>query len=280
MRVETGYKDRDQYQIAVLYQPGKPWTRGRAAAAVQPQAADHCTGLSGAETIADRHGPGDDGDSRRRLRARQGLRRRCRRRWITAGHNCNLALQAESLVMAKEHLSTPTARSGTRSAPAARAARWPSSGSPTPTRASTRGLLPTCSFPDAWSTATQFLDYHCCSRTSRNPRSGGSGIAWLPTQMGDVLGGPDGVTNAKVSDNAQFHVAVPTDPCAGTTAQEPLQRTDQPGRRPLRRSRTRRSTSSGREPQALWSASENGSWATASCGRRSTTSASSTASTR
>ena len=23
-----------------------------------------------------------------------------------------------------------------------------------------QGILPTCSFPDAWSTATQFLDYH------------------------------------------------------------------------------------------------------------------------
>ena len=25
IRIETGYQDRDQYQIAVLYQPGKPW---------------------------------------------------------------------------------------------------------------------------------------------------------------------------------------------------------------------------------------------------------------
>ena len=33
VRVETGYMDRDQYQIAALYQPGKPWT----AIAPQPQ---------------------------------------------------------------------------------------------------------------------------------------------------------------------------------------------------------------------------------------------------
>ena len=26
VRIETGYQDRDQYKIAVLYQPGKPWT--------------------------------------------------------------------------------------------------------------------------------------------------------------------------------------------------------------------------------------------------------------
>ena len=33
VRIETGYQDRDQYQIAVLYQPGKPWE----AWAPQPQ---------------------------------------------------------------------------------------------------------------------------------------------------------------------------------------------------------------------------------------------------
>src|SRR5581483_1403966 len=26
VRIETGYMDRDQYQLAVLYQPGKPWS--------------------------------------------------------------------------------------------------------------------------------------------------------------------------------------------------------------------------------------------------------------
>ena len=25
VRVETGYQDRDQYKIAMLFQPGKPW---------------------------------------------------------------------------------------------------------------------------------------------------------------------------------------------------------------------------------------------------------------
>src|ERR1700682_5220968 len=33
IRIETGYQDRDQYQIAVLFQPGKPWE----AWAPQPQ---------------------------------------------------------------------------------------------------------------------------------------------------------------------------------------------------------------------------------------------------
>ena len=33
IRIETGYQDRDEYAIAVLFQPGKPW----AAWAPQPQ---------------------------------------------------------------------------------------------------------------------------------------------------------------------------------------------------------------------------------------------------
>ena len=41
VRVETGYQDRDQYKIAVLYDPTKPWTAWEPAGAVEPQAPDH-----------------------------------------------------------------------------------------------------------------------------------------------------------------------------------------------------------------------------------------------
>jgi hypothetical protein len=92
-----------------------------------------------------------------------------------------------------------------------------------------QGILPTCSFPDAWSTASQFLDYHLLLAYFTNPSKWGLGVAWLPTQMGDVLGGPDGVMNAGVSDNAQFHVAVPTDPCRGTTSADRYNPMSNPG---------------------------------------------------
>ena len=82
-----------------------------------------------------------------------------------------------------------------------------------------QGILPTCSFPDAWSTATQFLDYHLLLAyftqhlevgvgrcLDSRPRWGTSSVVPTVSQ------------NAEVSDNAQFHVAVPTDPCAGTTS--------------------------------------------------------------
>ncbi len=41
VRVETGYMDRDQYQIAALDQPSEAVDGGRAPDAVRPQAADH-----------------------------------------------------------------------------------------------------------------------------------------------------------------------------------------------------------------------------------------------
>jgi hypothetical protein len=47
--------------------------------------------------------------------------------------------------------------------------------------------------------------------------------------MGDVMGGPDGVQNAQISDAAQFHVSVPTDPCRGTTAADRYNPISNPG---------------------------------------------------
>ena len=92
-----------------------------------------------------------------------------------------------------------------------------------------QGILPSCSFPDAWWMATQFLDYHQTLRYFKNPTLWGAGVAWTPTQMGDVEGGPDGVVNAQVSDAAQFHVVIPTDPCAGVSDQQRYDPTTNPG---------------------------------------------------
>ena len=73
------------------------------------------------------------------------------------GHNCNLPLEAESLVMAKEHVITSygTIRYtiGTGCSGGSLAQRWIANAYP----GVYQGLLPTCSFPDAWSTALQFL---------------------------------------------------------------------------------------------------------------------------
>jgi hypothetical protein len=228
VRVETGYMDRDQYQISVLFQPGKPWTT------FAPQAqfnhkllithgascgVDHLTGNAPATTG---QGAASAALGRGFMTMSTAL--------DNSGHNCDLPLQAESLVMAKEHVvkSYGTLRYtiGTGCSGGSLAEQWIANAYP----GIYQGILPTCSFPDAWSTATQFLDYHLLLAYFTNPSRWGLGVAWLPTQMGDVLGGPtDGFANAQVSDHAQFHVAVPTDPCRGTTAADRYNPTSNPG---------------------------------------------------
>ncbi len=102
VRVETGYMDRDQYQIAALYRPGASWT----AVAPQSQFNHKLLIMHGASCGVDYEtgsAPGTTGSGAARAALGRGF--------ITmstaldnSGHNCNLPLQAESLVMAKEHV--------------------------------------------------------------------------------------------------------------------------------------------------------------------------------
>jgi hypothetical protein len=252
VRVETGYMDRDQYKIATLFQPGQPWTP------FDPQAqfnhkllifhgascgVEHQTG--GAPSVTGGIAP--DALGRGFMTMSTAL--------DNSGHNCNLPLQAESLIMAKEHIAkaygTLRYTIGTGCSGGSLAQQWIANAYP----GVYQGILPTCSFPDAWSTATQFLDYHLLLAYLLNPAKYGVGVAWTPAQMGDVLGGPDGVANAQVSDTAQFHVAVPTDPCAGVTAGQRYDPQTNPGgvRCDIQDAAI---NVFGPEPSALWSAIE------------------------
>ncbi len=47
----------------------------------------------------------------------------------------------------------------------------------------------------------------------------GPGVVWSPTQMADVQGHIT-IVNSEVSDQAQFHVAVPTDNCSGVSDEQ------------------------------------------------------------
>jgi hypothetical protein len=91
-----------------------------------------------------------------------------------------------------------------------------------------QGILPTCSFPDAWSTATQFLDYHLLIAYFGDASRWGPGVVWTEPQMANVEGHIT-TANAQVSDSAQFHVVVPTDPCDGVTDAERYDPASNPG---------------------------------------------------
>jgi hypothetical protein len=225
VRIETGYIDRDQYQIAALFQPGKRWT------ATRPQkqfnnkllithgascAVNYQTGTAPDVTS----GAAEDALGRGFATMSTAL--------DNSGHNCNLPLQAESLVMTKEHLvkSYGTLRYtiGTGCSGGSLAEQWISNAYP----GVYQGILPTCSFPDAWGTASQFLDYHLTLSYFKDPSRWGAGVAWTPQQMADVQGHIS-IGNSQVSDSAQFHVVVPTDHCAGISDQQRYDPNTNPG---------------------------------------------------
>jgi hypothetical protein len=225
VREETGYMDRDQYKIASLYQPDKKWKPGKP----QKQFNHKLLVFHGASCGVE-YQPGSAPDVTGGI-APDALGRG----FVTmstaldnSGHNCNVALQAESLVMAKERIveryGTLRYTIGTGCSGGSLALQWIANAYP----GIYQGILPTCSFPDAWSTATQFLDYHQLLGYFTDPSQWAPGVAWLPTQMADVIGHVS-IVNAEVSETAQFHVAVPTDPCGGIEDSERYEPITNPG---------------------------------------------------
>jgi len=233
VRVEAGFIDRDRYQIATLFDPAKPWT----ASSPQKQFNRKLLITHGAACGAD-HGPGgapsvtnsgalSGGASAAEAALGRGFAVMSNA-LDNAGHNCNLATEAEALLMTKERVieryGTLRYTIGTGCSGGSLAEQWIANAYP----GIYQGILPTCSFPDAWGTATQFLDYHLTLSYFQNPLQWGTGVAWTPQQMADVQGHVS-IVNSQVSDNAQFHVVRPTDPCRGVTDQERYEPTTNPG---------------------------------------------------
>ncbi|MDQ6608008.1 MAG: DUF6351 family protein, partial [Actinomycetota bacterium] len=139
-----------------------------------------------------------------------------------SGHNCDVVTQAESLVMAKEHLieSYGTVRYtiGAGCSGGSLAQQWIANAYP----GVYQGILPTCSFPDAWSSATQVMDYHLLLAYFDHPSHWGPGVAWLPTQPAPVEGNALPL-DATLSDAGFFKAIVPTHACGGITAQQRYQ---------------------------------------------------------
>jgi len=248
VRVETGYQDRDQYRIAALFQPGKPWTGMEP----QPQFNHKLLINHGASCGVDYETGGAPSvvpstDSRIPVVGvslpfglpipflDDATERALGKGFVVmstaldnSGHNCNVALQAESLVMAKERVVEQYGELrytiGEGCSGGSLAAQWISNAYP----GVYQGILPTCSFPDAWSTATQFADYHLLLAYLLDLSKWGPGVFWLPTQMADVQGHLT-IVNSEVSDQAQFHVAVPTDHCSGISDEERYDPQTNPG---------------------------------------------------
>ena len=237
VRTETGYMDRDQYEIAVLYQPGKPWTAWdpqsqfnhkllitHGASCGIDRTSSTAPSVTG-DTVGVPGGPSAGNSPETAL----GLGFAVMSTALdNAGHNCNIATEAESLVMAKEHLveqyGTLRYTIGTGCSGGSLVQQQVANAYP----GIYQGILPQCSFQDAWSNAQEISDYHLTRGYFENPQKWGLGVLWTPLQIGAVEGHPNH-GNAIIFDNTYWtSLAVPNDGCNGVTTQQTYNATTNP----------------------------------------------------
>lgn len=228
VREEVGYQNRDEYRFAVLYDPNQPWT------ALKPQAQFN-------HKLVVTHGQSCGNDYQSASAPTVIATSSSILPDVTilalgrgfgvmstalshSGHNCNLAIQAESLIMAKERFieqyGTLRYTIGQGCSGGALAAPWVANAYP----GIYQGILPTCSFPDAWSTASQFADYHLMINYFQTPEGR---LSFLPHQIAHVQGHISEI-NGYVSELAQFDVARPNTICKGISSAQLYHATNNP----------------------------------------------------
>jgi hypothetical protein len=226
IRIETGYQDRDQYKIAALFNPGEPWEPW----SPQPQwnhkllithgascGIDHESGEAPSVTGDTLSSDGSSGSPTTALGRGFAVMSTA---LDNAGHNCNLLTQAESLVMAKERLveqygeiryTIGTGCSGGSLVQQQVANAYPGI---------YQGILPQCSFPDAWSTGQQLVDYHLIRDYVEDPSRWGPGVAWTPLQIAAVEGHPNHANSIILDELFWTDLGVPDDGCAGVPPED------------------------------------------------------------
>jgi hypothetical protein len=185
VRVETGFLDRDEYRIAALYQPGKPWTAVRP----QPQFNHKLVLTHGASCDTEyKSGAAPDVMDTPALGAGFVVASHA---LDNAGHNCNILVQAESLVMTKERVieqyGTLRYTIGSGCSGGSLVQQQVANAYP----GLYQGISPQCSFTDAWSSAQQYVDYLMILKYLQDPSRWTPGTVWDPEAVSQVLGHPN-----------------------------------------------------------------------------------------
>lgn len=227
---EDGYVDRDRYTFLTLFQPGRAWTRWRAQAQFNHKLLiTHGGGCGASYTpgtppLADYSGtipeqvPGLVPSYVTALGRGFGVLSTA---LDNTGHHCSVAMNAESVMMAKErfveqygHLryTIGTGCSGGSIAQHTVANAYPGL---------YQGLVTTCSYPDVFTAGAQFADYHLLRLYFEDPSTWGTGVVWTPDQMARVEGHLSHL-NAVVADEGLFKAALnPEHDCPGTAEPVP-----------------------------------------------------------
>lgn len=210
-RTETGYIDRDQYSITALFQPGKKWT----AWAPQKQFNHRMVITHGAS--CDEQYESASAPSTTDQGIVGGGFIVISNALDNAGHDCNLVVQAESLIMTKEyaidHYGTVRWTIGSGCSGGSLVQQQVANAYP----GVYQGITPQCSFTDAWSSSMEYVDYFMLLKYWENPARWDAGDAWTPAQMSAVLDHPN-VGNPITFTTAIPNGADPTHSCAGLPA--------------------------------------------------------------
>jgi hypothetical protein len=225
VRQESGYQDRDRYTILTLWQQGQGWK-----AWAPQQQWTHKLLITHGGNCGASYAPGNPPleDYSGTLDGVPGVTPS----YVTAlgngfavlstalantGHNCSVAMEAESLMMAKERLveqygelryTIGTGCSGGSITQHTVADAYPGI---------YQGLVTTCSYPDTLTAGAQFADYHLLRLYFEDPSRWAPGVVWSPTQMAQVEGHLSHA-NAVTADEGLFKAALdPENPCSGTT---------------------------------------------------------------
>lgn len=226
VRREDGFQDRDRYSILTLFTPGQAWKAWRPQAQWNHKVlATHGGGCGasyapGTPRLDDYSGtiPAVPGIESSYVAALGKGFAVLSTALNNTGHNCNVAVEAESMMMARERLVERygevryligTGCSGGSIAQHTIANAYPGI---------YQGLVTTCSYPDVFTAGAQFADYHLMRRYFESSSRWSPGTVWSPTQMADVEGHLTHL-NAVVADEGLFKEAInPESACPGTAA--------------------------------------------------------------
>ena len=208
VRLELGYLDRDQYAIATLFDPAKPWN----GTDPQPQSNRRLVITHGFS--CDTQYQAAEAPSVLEPKVLGGGFIVMSHALDHAGHNCNLLTQAESLVMTKEYVID---HYGT--------VRWTigsgcSGGSLVQHQVANaypgiyQGITPQCSFTDVWSSAMQYEEYYFGLQFIENPMRWGPGVVYDPVAISAFFDHPN-VANPITFTTVIPNSGEPTRSCTG-----------------------------------------------------------------
>jgi hypothetical protein len=208
VRYEVGALDRDEYRIAVLHDPAKesaPWS--------PPEGYNHKLVIFHGASCDTHYQQASAPDVLNETALGRGFATMSHA-LNNAGHNCNIATQAESMIMTKERVAEQfgpiryTIGSGC------------SGGSLVQQQVANaypglyQGVTPACSFTDAWSSAMQYVDYVGMRNYFEHPDRWQPGVLWGPDDVAAAEGHPNPANAITFTTVIPFS-AEPTRSCTG-----------------------------------------------------------------